>query len=150
MFRNLGRTSTISAVLAVLLAAVLNTAALAQEPSGTVTIDEYQLAYIFSGSVGGGKLYFQGNTYDFKVGGLGVGGIGASHLNAFGEVYNLQQVVAFPGTFAQGAVGFSATNQGEGHLWLQNQNGVVMHLQTSQQGLGLTAGVSGILISMDQ
>ena len=35
-------------------------------------------------------------------------------------------------------------------LWLQKQNGVVLHLQTSQQGLGLTAGVSGILISMDQ
>jgi hypothetical protein len=138
------------ALTALLLAAALNTTALAQEPAGTVTIDEYQLAYIFSGSVGEGKLTFQGNTYDFKVGGLGIGGIGASHISAYGKVYNLKEVVAFPGTFAQGAVGFSATNQGEGELWLQNQNGVVLHLQTSQQGLGLTAGVSGILISMDQ
>jgi hypothetical protein len=142
--------SVMFALTALLLAAALSTTALAQEPSGTVTIDEYQLAYIFSGSVGGGKLTFQGNTYDFKVGGLGIGGIGASHISAYGEVYNLKEVVAFPGTFAQGAVGYSVTNQGEGQLWLQNQNGVVLHLQTSQQGLGLTAGVSGILISMDQ
>ena len=35
-------------------------------------------------------------------------------------------------------------------LWLQKQNGVVLHLQTGQQGLGLIAGVSSILISMDR
>jgi hypothetical protein len=122
----------------------------AQEPSGTVTIDEYELAYIFSGSMGGGKLYFQGNTYGFQVGGLGIGGIGASHLTASGEVYNLKDVWAFPGTYAQASIGFSATNVGEGHLWLQNQNGVQLHLITSQQGLGLTTGASGIVINMTQ
>jgi hypothetical protein len=120
----------------------------AQDPSGTVTIDEYELAYIFSGSMGGGKLFFQGNTYKFQIGGLGVGGIGASHLTATGEVYNLQDVLAFPGTYAQASMGFSATNVGEGHLWLQNQNGVQLHLITSQQGLGLTTGASGIVINM--
>jgi hypothetical protein len=123
---------------------------LAQQPSGTVTIDEYELAYIFNGTMGGGTLSFQGNTYNFKIGGLGVGGIGASHISASGEVYNLQDVVAFPGTYVEASVGFSATNQGQGHLWLQNQNGVQLHLITSQQGLGLTAGADGILINMNQ
>jgi len=124
--------------------------AFGQDPSGTVTIDEYELAYIFSGSMGGGKLFFQGNTYNFQIGGLGIGGIGATHLTASGEVYNLQDVLAFPGTYVQGSVGFSATNVGEGHLWLQNQNGVQLHLITSQQGLGLTTGASGIVINMTQ
>lgn len=122
----------------------------AQNPSGTVTIDEYELAYIFSGSMGGGQLFFQGNTYNFRIGGLGVGGIGASHLTASGEVYNLQDMLAFPGTYVQASVGFAATNVGEGHLWLQNQNGVQLHLITSQQGLGLTTGASGIVINMTQ
>jgi hypothetical protein len=124
--------------------------ALAQEPSGTVTIDEYELAYIFNGSMGGGTLSFQGNTYNFKIGGLGIGGIGASHINASGEVYNLQDVLAFPGAYAQASVGYSVTNQGQGHLWLQNQNGVQLHLITSQQGLGLTAGADGIVINMSR
>jgi hypothetical protein len=123
---------------------------MAQEPSGTVTIDEYELAYIFNGTMGGGTLNFQGHTYNFKIGGLGIGGIGASHISASGEVYNLKDVVAFPGTYAQASVGYSATNQGEGHLWLQNQNGVQLHLTTSQQGLGLTAGADGIIINMSQ
>jgi hypothetical protein len=124
--------------------------AFGQEPSGTVTIDEYELAYIFNGTMGGGKLFFQGNTYDFRIGGLGIGGIGASHISAAGEVYNLQDIVAFPGAYGQASVGYSATNQGQGDLWLQNQNGVKMHLRTSQQGLGLTAGADGIVINMSQ
>ena len=123
---------------------------LAQEPSGTVTISEYELAYIFNGTMGGGTLSFQGNTYNFKIGGLGIGGIGATHISASGEVYNLQDVLAFPGTYAQASVGYAATNQGEGHLWLQNQSGVQLHLITSQQGLGLTAGADGIVINMSQ
>jgi len=117
--------------------------------SGTVTIDEYELAYIFNGQAGGGKLNFQGNTYKFKLGGVGVGGIGASHITAFGEVYNLNELWQFPGAYGQASVGYSATNQGQGHLWLQNANGVVLHLTTSQQGLGLTAGADGIVINMN-
>ena len=124
--------------------------ALAQEPSGTVTIDEYELAYIFNGTMGGGTLSFKGNTYNFKIGGLGIGGIGASHISASGEVYNLRDVATFPGTYVQASVGYAATNQGEGHLWLQNQNNVQLHLITSQQGLGLTAGADGIVINMSQ
>jgi hypothetical protein len=124
-------------------------AAFAQEPSGTVTIDEYQVAYIFNGNVGGGKLHFQGNTYDFKIGGVGIGGIGASHITAWGEAYNLNDVGQFPGTYAQGGVGISVTNMGQGHLWLQNANGVQLHLTTSQEGLGLTAGADGVVITME-
>ena len=140
-------------VLLVTLCAALMALAgtsLAQEPSGTVTIDEYELAYIFNGTMGGGTLNFQGNTYNFKIGGLGIGGIGASHISASGEVYNLQDVQGFPGAYAQASMGYAATNQGAGHLWLQNQNGVQLHLITSQQGLGLTAGADGIVINMSQ
>jgi hypothetical protein len=124
-------------------------AAFAQNPSGTVDIDEYQLAYIFNGNVGGGKLHFQGNTYDFKVRGVGIGGIGASHITAWGEVYNLNDVSQFPGTYGQASVGISVTNMGQGHLWLQNANGVQLHLTTSQEGLGLTAGADGVVIMME-
>lgn len=151
MNHNMNKTGIATAVSLFLLTITLSLPANAQQspqPSGTVTINEYELAYIFNGQVGGGKLNFQGNTYDFKLGGLGVGGIGASHIAASGEVYNLNNVSQFPGTYAQASVGYSATDQGKGHIWLQNQNGVVLHLKTSQQGLGLTAGADGIVITM--
>jgi hypothetical protein len=122
----------------------------AQQPSGTVSIDEVELAYIFNGTRGGGALNFQGNTYSFKLGGLGVGGIGVSHITASGEVYNLQNIADFPGAYAEAGMGLSVGDQGKGHLWLQNQNGVQLHLITSQEGLGLTSGADGVVITMDQ
>jgi len=146
------KTKTVKAAMLFLLAMTFCSQAFAQQspqPSGTVTIDEYELAYIFNGQLGGGKLNFQGNTYDFKLGGLGIGGIGASHLKASGEIYNLNDVSQFPGAYAQASAGYSVTDQGKGHLWLQNENGVVLHLKTSQEGLGLTAGADGIVVNMD-
>lgn len=136
-------------LIAASLTAMTRASASAQEPSGTVVIDEYQLAYIFNGNVGGGRLYFQGNVYDFKIGGVGIGGVGASHILATGEVFNLNDISQFPGPYAQGSLGVTVTDQGQGHLWLQNKNGVVLRLKTSQQGLGLTTGADGIVIRMD-
>ncbi len=136
-------------ILICLLATLTSAPARGQDPSGTVMIDEYQLAYIFNGNMGGGKLYFQGNTYDFKIGGVGIGGIGASHIVATGEVYNLNDVSQFAGPYVQGSLGITVTDEGKGHLWLQNNNGVVLRLKSSQQGLGLTSGADGILIKME-
>ena len=42
-------------------------------PSGHVEIEEVQVAFIGSGTLGGGKLTFEGRTHEFNVGGLGVG-----------------------------------------------------------------------------
>jgi hypothetical protein len=50
-------------------------------------------------------LNFNGQTYTFAVGGLGIGGIGASTINAQGEVYGLSKVENFPGAYAQGRYG---------------------------------------------
>ncbi len=138
-----------AAVTAAVLTVILGAPAWAQQPSGTVMIDEYQLAYIFNGNVGGGKLYFQGNVYDFKIGGVGIGGIGASHIMATGEVYNLTDISQFPGAYVQGSLGITFTDAGQGHLILQNRNGVTLRLRSSQQGLGLTTGADGIVIRME-
>src|SRR3954462_9234856 len=64
-------------------------------PSGTVNMDEVQVAYIGSGGGGSGTLYYQGRAYPFSIGGLGVGGIGASTISANGEVYKLNNVASF-------------------------------------------------------
>jgi hypothetical protein len=43
------------------------------EKSGTVRIEQVQIAFIGSGNLGGGKLQFAGRTYDFTIGGLSSG-----------------------------------------------------------------------------
>jgi hypothetical protein len=63
MDRKLRKNVWMVAFFALISAAVLSPGSVvAQEPSGTVEIDEYQLAYIFNGNLGGGKLYFNGNV----------------------------------------------------------------------------------------
>ena len=132
-----------------LLGTTVPLASQAKEPSGTVTIDETQLAFIFSGQIGGGELDFRGRSYDFKIGGLGIGGYGISNLRAVGEVYDLRHVADFPGVFGEVRKGYAIGWQGDGHLWLQNSNNVVLHLRTAREGLMLTLGASGVVISMD-
>src|SRR4051794_37467333 len=108
--------------------------------SGYVHMNEVQAAYLGSGSAGSGTLNYQGQAYPFSVGGLGVGGIGISTIRARGEVYGLQRLSAFPGTYAQGRFGFALGTKSGGDLWLQNANGVIMHLAAKRTGLMLSLG----------
>jgi hypothetical protein len=121
-----------------------------QTPDGTVTMQEVQAAYIGSGSGGTGTLYYRGTQYPFVVGGVGVGGIGLSTVEATGEVYNLPDLSQFPGTYGQARYGFAFGTASAGDLWLQNESGVIMHLKAKRTGLMLSLGGDAIAISMSQ
>ena len=98
------------AVGLLVLCAILSVGAHAQsspppKPSGSVNIHQVQVAFIGSGAVGGGTLHFRGRSYPFKLGGLGIGGIGVSTLDATGTVYNLRRLPDFEGVYGQEQVG---------------------------------------------
>jgi hypothetical protein len=119
-------------------------------PDATVTMDEVQAAYIGNAGGGSGTLFYRGGAYPFTVAGLGVGGIGASTLDATGDVYNLPSINLFPGAYAQGQYGFVIGTMSRGDLWLQNQTGVVMHLKGKREGLMLSLGGDAMVINMSQ
>ena len=119
-------------------------------PDGTVEMHEVQAAYIGSGSGGAGSLSFRGAQYAFKVGGVGIGGIGLSTIEATGEVYNLNDLGQFPGTYGQARYGFAIGTASGGDLWLQNEAGVIMHLKAKRTGLMLSLGGDAVLISLSQ
>jgi hypothetical protein len=91
-----------------------------------------------------------GNTYPFTVGGLGVGGIGVSTIQAKGEIYGLRQLRDFPGAYAQVRYGLALGNISGGDLWLKNNQGVIMHLVAKRRGLMLSLGGDAVVISMNQ
>lgn len=117
-------------------------------PDGTIEMRQVQVAYIGSGSTGSGTLYYQGREYPFNVGGLGVGGVGVSTIEANGEVYKLPSLVQFPGAYAQARYGFAIGNASGGDLWLQNDAGVILHLKAKRTGLMLSLGGDAVVISM--
>jgi hypothetical protein len=121
-------------------------AALANEKSGTVDIEQVQVAFIGSGNVGGGTLHFGGKNYRFTVGGLGVGGFGVSKMQAHGDVYNLKELRQFPGAYVQARYGFAAGDKSGGEMWLENTNGVKISLRARRSGLAVSMGGDAVYI----
>ena len=117
-------------------------------PSGSVTITEDFVAGLGGGN---GTLEYQGRTYPFKVLGTVAGpGGGVEKITASGPVYKLASVADFAGRYTQstGKAGFSSS--GSSDLWLENNAGVIMHVQGASSGAMLTLGKDEIFIRMDQ
>jgi hypothetical protein len=117
-------------------------------PSGSVSIHQVQIAFIGSGTTGGGTLYFRGRRYPFRLGGLGIGGIGISTIDAAGSVYNLRRLADFNGVYGQARTGWAVGEAGSGRMWLQNSNGVYLHLHAQRRGLALSLGADGMVIQL--
>jgi hypothetical protein len=147
------KSRTILAALLVVLCGMCTLPAIAQDsppkrPSATVTIHQVQVAFIGSGTAGGGTLSYRGRAYPFKLGGLGIGGFGVSRLEATGTVYNLNSLQDINGVYVQARYGWAAADQGRGKMWLQNPNGVYLKLQARRRGLALSLGADGMVLQL--
>lgn len=117
--------------------------------SGTVTIEQVQIAFIGSGNLGGGTLIAGGQKYGFSVGGLGIGGFGVSKMEAYGTVYNLRNLADFAGSYIQARYGLAVGELSTGELWLKNSRGVVIQLKAKRTGLALSLGGDAVYIDFD-
>jgi len=118
-------------------------------PSGTLTIEQVQIAFIGSGNLGGGTLIAGGQKYSFSIGGLGIGGFGVSKMEAHGTVYNLKNINDFVGGYVQARYGIAVGSMSTGQLWLQNAKGVVLELKAKRTGLALSLGGDAVYINFD-
>jgi hypothetical protein len=119
-----------------------------QTPDATVSMNLVQAGFIGSGGGGNGVLTYRGHSHPFGVIGLGIGGIGASTVEAEGEVFNLRNVAQFGGTYAQARVGAVFADRSIGEMWLQNDAGVIIRLRTRRTGLMLALGGDAVQITM--
>jgi len=129
------------------------TAAVAAEkaatPSGKVTIQSTAIAAGVGVTWGYGKLSFKGKDYPFSIDGLTLVDWGISRVNATGDVYNLDDVAKFGGTYVAAEAGLTLVG-GVGGMVLRNQNGVVLHVRSTSQGARLQLGTSGLTIKLKQ
>lgn len=112
-------------------------------PVGTVRLTEVVAA---GSAVGSGTLSFGGRSYSFKLVG-GVTGGGAARTEVEGAVYNLSRPSDFAGLYTVGTAA-GMDKPGRANLWLRNQNGVVLHLTGTQDGVVLTLGRQEVLVEM--
>ncbi len=116
--------------------------------SGTIEFSSTQIAFSGSAQSGSGTLEFEGMEHDFKIGGLGVGGIGIHTVNAVGVVYNLEKLSDFNGTYGQARMGLTV-GKGKSSISLSNNsNDVYIELKSSNKGVALAGGIDGIKITL--
>ena len=85
--------------------------------------------------------------HDFKISGLGIGGIGIQSMNAIGVVYNLEKLSDFSGTYSQVRMG-ATLGKGKSTIGLNNSKGVYIELKSSNKGVALSTGLDGMIIKL--
>ena len=137
-------------LLFVMFAVVLfGSAALASEekPSATVSIETKSVAIGIGFQWGGGVLKFEGKEHKFRLKGLSVVDLGVSSISAVGNVYHLNKLSHFEGTYSAAEAGV-AIGAGVGAQTMENQYGVVMTLTSKKAGLKLKLAPEGIKVQL--
>jgi hypothetical protein len=116
-------------------------------PDATLSLSGGQVAVGVGYTWGSGTLNFDGSPHAFSISGVSVANVGASSLNASGKVYNLKQLKDFAGTYASVAAGVTVGGGGS-VAYLRNQNGVVIMLTSTQEGLDFQLSGNGTKITL--
>ena len=112
-------------------------------PDATLALHAGSVAIGLGVSWGGGTLTFQGKDYPISVTGLSVGAVGASSVEASGKVYNLKNLSDFNGNYTAAMAG-GAVAGGGGVVTMKNQNGVMVDLVATTQGVSFALGAAGV------
>jgi hypothetical protein len=134
-------------VAALVLAVVLSAgAALADEPSATVSM-EITSAAIGLGATGGqGVLTYQGKTYTFKVKGFDKLALGMQKVSVNGDVYNLTKLSDLEGKYKKAEPAGITFIKGKKDLVIQNGKGVTINVKGKEKGLSLNVVKEGLTI----
>ena len=117
------------------------------KPDATLSLSAKQVSAGVGYSWGAGKLVYKGKTYPVVVDGLTVVTAGVSSIAAKGTVTHLTKLEDFDGNYTALAGG-ATVGGGTGGVVMQNQNGVEISLHATTRGVSLTAGVSGVKLSI--
>ena len=129
------------------LSAGMMAAAVAEDRSADITFSGTGIAAGVGYTWGDGTLHFKGANYRFALDGLSVVDVGVAHIDGAGDVYNLQRLEDFSGTYVAATAG--ATVAGGGALVaLENQKGVRILLHSTTQGLKLSLSADGVHVAL--
>ncbi len=124
-------------------------AAQEERPDATLKLSEGQVAVGIGWSWGKGVLTFKRKHYPFKVDGLSVVDVGITKADAVGKVYHLKKLSDFNGTYtaaaAEGTLG-----GGAGITTMKIQNGVVVQLKSTTQGVNIKLAAEGVKFILEK
>jgi hypothetical protein len=93
------------------------------------------------GGGGNGTVFFNGRSWPFSIGGLGVEGSSIAILRTTGQVYDLQDLAKFPGNYWKAPSAGAAPG-----LWLRNEHGTLMRIAAPPGGRLPDIGLDGVRV----
>src|SRR4029078_9681577 len=79
--------------------------------------------------------------------GLSIADVGASKIEASGKVYHLNKLADFAGNYTAAAAGITISGGGSATA-MRNQNGVVINVLSTTQGLKFALAASGMSLKI--
>jgi hypothetical protein len=123
-------------------------AAAARAPDATLRLEGGSVAAGVGYVWGSGMLDFGGAMHKVKVSGLSILDVGAAKISAAGSVYNLKNIADLDGTYTTFAAGATVAGGG-GVAYLRNQNGVVIRLDSTTEGLRVNLSANGVTLKVE-
>jgi outer membrane immunogenic protein len=143
------RVTAVVLVMAIFLGLSGSVYAQEKKPDATLTLTEGQIAVGIWWSWGKGVLTYQGKEYPFKTKGLSVIDVGITKASASGKVYRLEKLENFNGTYSGGSAE-GTIGGGAGVTRVQNQNGVILELVSTTQGVNFKFAGEGVTFTLEK
>jgi hypothetical protein len=140
----------IRSIFAVALLSVflLATGAVAEEkPSATLEMTSKSVAVGVGFTWGSGTLKVKGQEHHFSIKGLSIVDVGVTKLSVVGEVYHLDKLESFNGTYVAASAGAVIAGGAEFTV-MKNQNGVFIKMKSTQKGLKLKLAPEGVTLTL--
>ena len=142
---------TIPALLLVLLAACssMETTHLEspEDADGILIMREQAALRLASGGAGQGTLTLRGWEYPFQVSNMALSGVGPGDLQLEGDVYNVNQVSDFEGTYKI-TTAQTDTKKGSQEFWAENEKGVRIHIWAHGQDVTMRMNTGGAILKL--
>jgi hypothetical protein len=116
---------------------------------GAIELNNGPTSDVPLGGAGTGTVYLHGQVYRFAIGGEGVDGSAVAIIQTTGEAYRLDDIARLAGTYRRTTSAPVAGTQ-SGGLWLQNQNGIIIHLRPPTGGRMPDIGDDAVSIVFEQ
>ncbi len=119
----------------------------AEGADGTLVIREKQVLRFATGGTGRGTLTLRGWQYSFEASNMTLAGVGPGDIQLEGDVYNVDDVSDFEGTYKLQAAEVGAGEGAEG-FWFENEKGVRVHIRTHGQDVTVRVNATGAVVKL--
>jgi hypothetical protein len=118
-----------------------------QQPNATIDLTGGTVAAGIGFVWAHGHLIYKGARRTFKLSGVSIVDVGASHITASGVVYNLTRLQDFSGNYTTVSAGLTIAGGGS-IVVLRNEHGVVIKLLSTAEGLRFNLSADGVNIKL--